>query len=82
MDPVVAGAVTTVLVSIMSGVVKIMRYRLGARVELARIADAGITERVRHTLPWGAFQEHTEDRSVQAAPRLNGGGHHGGGHRY
>ncbi|NML52567.1 hypothetical protein HHL19_17885 [Streptomyces sp. R302] len=77
MDPVVAGAVVTVLVSIMSGVVKIMRYRFSARVELARIVDAGVTERVRHTVPWGALQEHTEGRTVQAGPRPGGGAHHG-----
>lgn len=82
MDPVVAGAIATVLVSIMSGIVKISRYRLNTRVELARIADAGITERVRQTLPWGVLQEHTEDRSVQAAARLSGGGHDGGRDRH
>lgn len=78
MDPVVTGAVVTVLVSIVSGAVKIARHRLSAEVELARIADAGITERVRHTVPWGTLQEHAKDRHVEAATHQSGGGHDGG----
>lgn len=78
MDPVVTGAVVTVLVSIVSGAVKIARHRLSAEVELARIADAGITERVRHTVPWGTLQEHAKDRHVRAAAHQSGGGHDGG----
>lgn len=47
MDPVAAGAAATVLVRIVSGAVQVAHHRLSAEVELARIADAGITERVR-----------------------------------
>lgn len=78
MDPVVAGAVATVLVSIISGAVKIARHRLSAQVELARIADTGITERVRHTVRWGTLQEHAKDRHVHAASHESGGGRDGG----
>lgn len=73
MDPVVAGAVVTVLVSIVSGAVKIAHHRLSAEVELARIADAGITERVRHTVQWGTLQEHGRNGHVRAASIGNGG---------
>lgn len=82
MDPVVAGSVVTGLVSIMSGVVKIICFRFSTRVELARIADAGLTARVRHTQPWGTLQEHGEGRSVRAASHSSGGGWDGRGVRY
>ncbi|MBD0710908.1 hypothetical protein BU197_21785 [Streptomyces sp. CBMA291] len=77
MDPVVAGAVATVLVSVVSGTVKIACHRLSAEVELARIADAGVTERVRHTVPWGTLQEHAKERHVRAASHRSGGGRDG-----
>jgi len=77
MDPVVAGAAATVLVSIVSGAVKVAHHRLSAEVELARIADAGITERVRHTAQWGTLQEHGMDRHVRAASLRSGGARDG-----
>lgn len=77
-DPVVAGVVATVLVSIVSGVVRVARHRLSAEVELARIADAGTTERVRHTVPWGTLRERTEGRQVTATSHRSGGDRDGG----
>ncbi|KUH35795.1 hypothetical protein [Streptomyces kanasensis] len=74
MDPVVAGAVVTVLVSVVSGAVKIAYRWLGTEVELARIADEGATARVRYAVPRGAMQESVKDRRIWFAPESHGPG--------
>lgn len=80
MDPVVAGAVTTILVSAISAVVKIVHRRLSADVELARIADEGATARVRYAAPRGALQDSVGARRFWFAPESHGigGGCDGG----
>ncbi|MFI8931349.1 hypothetical protein ACIG3E_27215 [Streptomyces sp. NPDC053474] len=65
MDPVVAGTVATVLVSVVSGVVKIVRQWLGREVELARITHEALTERVRCTAPWASLRESRDGHHVQ-----------------
>ncbi|MGW1768934.1 hypothetical protein ACWCQL_33435 [Streptomyces sp. NPDC002073] len=72
MDPVVAGAVVTVLVSVISGAVKVVHRRLSADVELARIADEGATARVRYAAPHGAMQESAGTRRLWFAPESHG----------
>lgn len=74
MDPVVAGAAVTVLVSLVSGAVKIAHRWLKAEVELARIADEGITARVRYAAPRGAIQESARNRRFRFAPEPHGTG--------
>ncbi|MFD9903257.1 hypothetical protein [Streptomyces sp. NPDC059063] len=80
MDPVVAGAAATVLVSVVSGVVRIVREWLGREVELARVAHEALTERVRCAAPGAAFQESSGAHHVRVVPVRpeSGGGRHGG----
>ncbi|MFJ6566095.1 hypothetical protein ACIQNU_01625 [Streptomyces sp. NPDC091292] len=80
MDPVVVGAAVTVLVSGVSGLVKIAHRWLSTEVELARIADAGVTERVRCAAPWGSLDESVRGRRVRVdrAGDPSGGGCGGG----
>ncbi|QDQ15659.1 hypothetical protein [Streptomyces spectabilis] len=93
MDPVVAGAVATVLVSVVSGVVKTVRLWIGREVELARITHEALTERVRCTAPVASLRESRDGHHVQVVaaarhgaeraaahpdPRI-GGGRRGGG---
>ncbi|MFD7246839.1 hypothetical protein [Streptomyces massasporeus] len=47
MDPVIVGAVVTVAVSVASGIVKIAQHRLTVKLEMARITEAGQTDRIR-----------------------------------
>ncbi len=58
MDPVIVGAVVTGAVSVASGIVKIAQQRLTVKLEMARITEAGQTDRIRcvtapafHSLP-------------------------------
>lgn len=79
-DPVLVGAVMTVLVSLVSGVVKLTHRWLEQQVELARIAEAGLTERVRSAVSRGAIQESTQGHEVWAvvSSARGGGGCDGG----
>ncbi|QCX81637.1 hypothetical protein C9F11_40275 [Streptomyces sp. YIM 121038] len=61
----VAGAVATVLVSVVSGVVKTVRQWLDREVELARITHEALTERVRCTAPWASLREYRDGHHVQ-----------------
>ncbi|MEU2564646.1 hypothetical protein ABZ626_35740 [Streptomyces longispororuber] len=65
MDPVVAGAVATVVVSVVSGVVRTVREWRGREVELARITHEALTERVRCAAPWASLRETHEGRRVR-----------------
>ncbi|CCK32256.1 putative membrane protein [Streptomyces davaonensis JCM 4913] len=65
MDPVIVAAVVTVAVSVVNGVVKVAQQRLTAEVEMARITEAGQTDRIRCAA-----------RPVPA--HRNGGARHGG----
>ncbi len=47
MEPVIAGAVVTVAVSVVNAVVKIAQRRMTASVEIALITEAARTDRVR-----------------------------------
>ncbi|MDH6455502.1 hypothetical protein M2155_008001 [Streptomyces sp. SAI-119] len=47
MEPVIAGAVVTVAVSVVNAVVKIVQRHLTASVEIALITEAARTDRVR-----------------------------------
>ncbi|MEV4191252.1 hypothetical protein [Streptomyces toxytricini] len=80
MDPVVAGAAVAVLVSVVSGAVKIAYRWLGTEVELARIADEGATARIRYAAPRGAMQESAGARRIWFTPESHGigGGCDGG----
>ncbi|WP_328869415.1 hypothetical protein OHT76_04500 [Streptomyces sp. NBC_00287] len=69
MDPVIVGAVVTVAVSVVNGLVKVAQRRLNAEVEIARITETGQTDRIRCTA-----------RPVPA--HRDGGGRHGGRAQY
>ncbi|WP_327434716.1 hypothetical protein [Streptomyces sp. NBC_01236] len=75
MDPVIVGAVVTVAVSVVNGIVKIAQRRLTADVEIARIAEAGQTDRIRCTT---AQDSRSGRRSWPASADRSGGGSHGG----
>lgn len=47
MEPVIVGAVVTVAVSVVNGIVRIAQRQLNASVEIARITEAAHTARVR-----------------------------------
>ncbi len=64
-DPVVAGAVATVVVSVVSGVVRTVREWRGREVELARITHEALTERVRCAAPWASLRETHDGRRVR-----------------
>ncbi|MEV0442374.1 hypothetical protein AB0I84_51090 [Streptomyces spectabilis] len=72
MDPVVAGAVATVLVSVVSGVVKTVRLWIGREVELARITHEALTERVRCTAPVASLRESRDGHHVQVVAARHG----------
>ncbi|MGA4837948.1 hypothetical protein [Streptomyces sp. G45] len=92
MDPVVAGAGATVLVSVVSGVVTVVRQWLGREVELARVAHEAVTERVRHAGPRAVLRDTSHGARArvvlapaaslpapdEAAPAGIGGGRRGG----
>ncbi len=69
----VAGAVATVLVSVVSGVVKVVRQWLGREVELARITHEALTERVRCAAPWASLQESRDGHHVQVVAAAQDG---------
>ncbi|MGX2993418.1 hypothetical protein JNUCC64_03840 [Streptomyces sp. JNUCC 64] len=78
MDPVLVGAVAAVVISVVSAVAKTLRGRQMAKVELARIADEGLTERVRVSGSRGSLQETGRGRTVWAAsPTIDTGGDRG-----
>jgi hypothetical protein len=75
MDPVIVGAVAAVTVSVVNGIVKVAQRRLNADVEIARIAEAGQTDRIRCT----TAQDFRHGRRIRPLPASrNGGGRHGG----
>ncbi|WP_427918683.1 hypothetical protein [Streptomyces sp. cg40] len=75
MDPVIVGAVVTVAVSLVNGIVKITQRRVTAAVEIARITEAGQTDRIRCT----TAQESGLSRNRGPLPAGgNGGGRDGG----
>ncbi|MGI5455610.1 hypothetical protein ACQEWB_21025 [Streptomyces sp. CA-249302] len=76
MDPVIVGAVVTVTVAVVNGTVKIAQRRASAEVEIARITEAGQTDRIRCTT---ARQPRPGRHLRPAAARRNGGGRRGGG---
>ncbi|MER7406015.1 hypothetical protein ABT373_26865 [Streptomyces sp. NPDC000070] len=76
MDPVIVGAVVTVAVSVANGIVKIAQQRLTAKVEIARITEAGQTDRIRCTTA-------PDSRPIPPVPAdENGGERHGGRTQY
>ncbi|MFJ4767621.1 hypothetical protein ACIP88_00690 [Streptomyces uncialis] len=73
---------TVIVATVVSGVVRALHGRQKAQVELARIADEGLTEWVRITGSHGSVQETGRGRTVWAAPpAASGGGDHGEAHR-
>ncbi|KDN75899.1 hypothetical protein [Streptomyces olindensis] len=79
MDPVIVGAVVTVAVTVVNGVVKVAQRRLNADVEIARITESGQTDRIRCI----TAQEDRPGRPVRPVPAdRNGGGRHGGRAQY
>ncbi|NUO42480.1 MAG: hypothetical protein HOV82_10615 [Streptomyces sp.] len=72
MDPVIVGAVVTVAVSVVNGIVKVAQRRLSAGVERARIAEDGQTDRIR------SATGRTAQHPLPARVGRNGGSGHGG----
>ncbi|KUF15210.1 MULTISPECIES: hypothetical protein [Streptomyces] len=74
MDPVIVGAVATVAVSIVNGIVKAVKGRWEADVEIARITETGRSDLIRHAtardLRPGPFRSLPAD--------LDGGSRRGG----
>lgn len=79
MDPVIVGAVVTVAVTVVNGVVKVAQRRLSADVEIARITESGQTDRIRCL----TAQDARPGRPARPVPADgNGGGRRGGRAQY
>lgn len=72
MEPVIAGAVAAVAVSVVNGAVRIVQRHLNAGVEKARITETGQTERMR------CLVGHPTTRTSCPTREAAAGGHGGG----
>ncbi|MFE7132608.1 hypothetical protein ACFVIM_17295 [Streptomyces sp. NPDC057638] len=76
MDPVLTGALAAVAISIVGGAVRTVRLVLDrrARVELARIADRGLTRRARAAAHTTAVRERSTGHRWTSTPAHPSGG--------
>ncbi|WP_079178309.1 hypothetical protein [Streptomyces mangrovisoli] len=79
MDPVIVGAVVTVVVSVVNAMVRVAHRRLAADVEIARITEAGQTDRIRCATAQGP---RAVLRTHPTRADRSGGGRRGGRPRH
>lgn len=79
MEPVIVGAVVTVAVSVVKGIVGIAQGRVKASVERMLIAEAAHTDRLRCLISPDALASHPAHRCSGTVPHGCAGGDDRGG---